>query len=169
MEHFEELSLDSTQHKASPWLWYIDDIFVVWSHGPEQLQNFLSHINNLRPTIQFTEEIVSVICFGDGLVIRKEMTMATRVYRNPTHAGRYFSFSFNHLQHVKRVQFRVFTVELPPYAKNDNICVMKLVAWDMIFSSTVILKVLLTRLIIPRVTVVGINRKSLWALCISLM
>jgi hypothetical protein len=50
MEHLEKFTLDSAQHKPSLWLRYVD-IFVVGPHGPEQLQNFLSHFNCLRPCI----------------------------------------------------------------------------------------------------------------------
>jgi hypothetical protein len=57
MEYLEKLALTLAQHKPSLWLCYVDDTFVVWPHGPEQLQNFLSHLNSLRPTIQFTMEI----------------------------------------------------------------------------------------------------------------
>jgi hypothetical protein len=69
MEHFENLALDSTLHKPSLWLLYFDDTFAVWPHGPEQLQDFPGHLNSLRPTIQFTMEIVrqcdSLLgCFG---------------------------------------------------------------------------------------------------------
>jgi hypothetical protein len=35
MEHFEKLALDSAQHKPLLWLWYVDDMFVFWPHGPE--------------------------------------------------------------------------------------------------------------------------------------
>jgi hypothetical protein len=56
VEHFEKLALDLVQYKPSLWLWYVDDTFVVWLHGPEQLQNFLSYLNSLRPSIQFTME-----------------------------------------------------------------------------------------------------------------
>jgi hypothetical protein len=49
MEHFEKLALDSAQHKPSLWLRYVDDTFVVWPHRPSQLQDFLSHLNSLRP------------------------------------------------------------------------------------------------------------------------
>jgi hypothetical protein len=87
MEHFEKLALDSGQHKPSVWLQYIDDMFVVWSHGPLRLQDFLSHLNSLRPSIQFTMEVESdsAIAFLDVLVFRKETTLATKVYRKPTH------------------------------------------------------------------------------------
>jgi hypothetical protein len=30
MEHFEKLALDSAEHKLVLWLYYVDDIFVVW-------------------------------------------------------------------------------------------------------------------------------------------
>jgi hypothetical protein len=58
MEHFQKLALDSAQHKPSLWLRYFDDTFVVLPHGPSQFQDFLSQLNNLRPSIQFTMERV---------------------------------------------------------------------------------------------------------------
>jgi hypothetical protein len=56
--HSEKLALDSAQHKPSLWLQYVEDTFVVWPHGQEQLENFLSHPNSLRHSIQFTKKIV---------------------------------------------------------------------------------------------------------------
>jgi hypothetical protein len=40
VEHFEKLALESAQHKLLLWLCYFEDTFVVWSQGPERLQNF---------------------------------------------------------------------------------------------------------------------------------
>jgi hypothetical protein len=73
MENFEQFALDSAQHKPLLWLRYVDDTFVSWPHGPEQLQNFLSDLNTLRPSIQFTMEIESdnAIPFLDVLVTGK--------------------------------------------------------------------------------------------------
>jgi hypothetical protein len=104
MEYFEKLALVLAQHKPSLWLRYVHDIFVVWPQGPERLQNFLSHLNSLRPPIQFTMEIESDSenAFLDVLVIREEMTLANKVYRKPTHTGQYHNFSSNHLPDVKR-------------------------------------------------------------------
>jgi hypothetical protein len=34
---FEKLALDSALHKPLLWLWYVDDTFVVWPHGPKRL------------------------------------------------------------------------------------------------------------------------------------
>jgi hypothetical protein len=89
IEHYEKLALDSAQHKPSLWLQYANDTSVVWPHGPEQLQKFLHHFNSLRSSIKFTMgiESYSVIPFLDVLFIRKEMTLATKVCRKPTHTG----------------------------------------------------------------------------------
>jgi hypothetical protein len=51
MEHFEKLALDTTEYKPAKWLRYVDDTFIVWPHGPDKLQEFFHHINNLRPSI----------------------------------------------------------------------------------------------------------------------
>jgi hypothetical protein len=89
MEHFEKLSLDSAQHKPSLWLRYVDDTFVVWPHGPERLQTFLSHLSSVRSSMQFTVEIKSdsTIPYLDALAVRKGTTLAINVYRKPTHTG----------------------------------------------------------------------------------
>jgi hypothetical protein len=104
MEHSEILALDPTQYKPSLWLQYVDDEFVVWPHGQKGLHYFLSHLNNLRPSIQFTTEIESnsAIPLLDVLVISKGMTLATEVYRKPTHTGQYLNFKSNHPSHLKR-------------------------------------------------------------------
>jgi hypothetical protein len=55
-EHFEKLALGSVQHKPALWFRYVYDIFMVWPHGLERLQNFLNHLNILRPSNLFTME-----------------------------------------------------------------------------------------------------------------
>jgi hypothetical protein len=74
VEHFETVALESAQHKPFLWLHYVNETCVVWSHGPERLQNFLKRLNSPRPSIQFTMAIEpdSVIPFLDFLVIKKE-------------------------------------------------------------------------------------------------
>jgi hypothetical protein len=103
MKDFEKPVLDTEQYKPSLWFRYVDDIFVVWPHGPERLQKFRSHLNSSRPSIRFTMEIESEneIYFLDVLVIRKWKPLATKVYRKPTHTVRYLSFKYNYPLYVK--------------------------------------------------------------------
>jgi hypothetical protein len=95
---------------------------MVWPYSPELLQEFLIHVNSLRLSTQFTMEIESdsAIAFLD-VVFREETTLATKVYRKPTHIVRYLKFKSNHPPHVKRGLFQSLHNKLPPYAKNDKI------------------------------------------------
>jgi hypothetical protein len=82
MEFFEKLILNSAQYKPSLWLRYVDDTFVIWPHEPELLQNFLSHLSSLRPSIQFTMEMESggaIPCL-DVLVVKNGKTVAIKVF-----------------------------------------------------------------------------------------
>jgi hypothetical protein len=56
MEHFEEIELDTADHKPTKSLRYVDTS-VVWPHGPAILQQFLCHLNNIGPTFKFTTEV----------------------------------------------------------------------------------------------------------------
>ena len=104
MVHFEKLALDSALFKPSCWFRYVDDTFVIWPHGPNTLQNFLIHLNSIRPTIQFTmeTEVNNTIPFLDVLVTKTDATFSTKVYRKPTHTGRYLNFESNHPPHIKK-------------------------------------------------------------------
>jgi hypothetical protein len=57
MEHFKEIALNTADHKPDKCLRYFDDTFVVWPHGPIRLQQFLQHLNSVKPTIKFTMEV----------------------------------------------------------------------------------------------------------------
>jgi hypothetical protein len=144
----------------------------LWSGPwPRAVTEFLNHPNSLMASIRFTTEIESdsAIPFLDGLVIRKGTTLATKVCRKPTHTGRYLTSDLTNPRMWKEVSFRVLTIELLPYPNNDKICLIKLVTWDVIFSSVLIPKISFARLSIPGVAVGRITRKSLWVLYISHM
>jgi hypothetical protein len=98
------------QYKPSLWLRYVDDAFMVWPHGLDRLQNFFHHLSSLRTFIQFTMEIKSdsMLPFLDVLVVRKGLTLTTKVYRRPTHTGCYLNFELNHLMLVKRGTVQIF-------------------------------------------------------------
>ena len=100
MEVFESTALDTADHRPSTWLRYVDDTFVIWPHGPQHLQGFLDHLNNLHPNIKFTmdQEEGNSIPFLDVKVSRQpDGSLGHAVYRKPTHTDRYLhSASFHH-------------------------------------------------------------------------
>ena len=55
MEHFEQNALANIALVPKLWKRYVDDIFVLWSHGKE-LNIFLSYLNNIHPSITFNIE-----------------------------------------------------------------------------------------------------------------
>ena len=37
-------------------MWYLDDIFCIWTEGLENLEEFFGFLNNIHPSIKFTME-----------------------------------------------------------------------------------------------------------------
>ena len=57
---------------------FIDDIFLIWPHGEEELQKFLEMINNHHKMIKFTEEhSTKEIAFLDTLVCKENGKLLT--------------------------------------------------------------------------------------------
>ena len=91
IEDFESTAIVTSDYQPRIWYRYVDDTFVVWEHGRQQLDEFLEHINGLHERILFTMEVEenNKISFLDVSVERKDFSIATSVYRKPTHTDRY--------------------------------------------------------------------------------
>ena len=52
--NFVNTALCNAPNNLQPIIWkcFIDDIFMVWTHGEAALQNFHTYLNNLHPTIK---------------------------------------------------------------------------------------------------------------------
>ncbi|GJQ76462.1 hypothetical protein Trydic_g2175 [Trypoxylus dichotomus] len=97
--------MDSYEHKSKVWLRYVDDTFVIWPHGEEEVNGFLHHLNGLEESIKFTMELEvnNRIPFLEALVHKQsEGTLRTTLYKKPTHTGQYLHFESNHPHNVKR-------------------------------------------------------------------
>ena len=95
--------ISTAKHKPSLWLRYVDDTFVIWSHGKKTLDEFLLHLNSQRSSIEFTMEMEKdgTLPFLDVLVRRGHHGLTTTVYRKPTHTDRYLNFRSNHHPRIK--------------------------------------------------------------------
>jgi hypothetical protein len=56
MEHFEGNALETARHKPVCCFRYVGDKFVIWSHGPGKLADFLDSLHSIHQNIQFTME-----------------------------------------------------------------------------------------------------------------
>ena len=56
MDRFETKALEDWDKKTLIWLRFIDDIFMIWTHGEEELQKFFKYLNSIHEKIKFTHE-----------------------------------------------------------------------------------------------------------------
>ena len=62
---------------------YVNDVFVIWPHGDQQLEEFHRHLNELNPPIQFMikKETEGKIAFLDLQIENKGAKVHTSVFR----------------------------------------------------------------------------------------
>ena len=67
MSQLETKFLENQNLKPLVWFRYIDDIFFIWTHGEENLRNFLVEFNlfsdDIRFTYEFNKDTISFLDF----------------------------------------------------------------------------------------------------------
>ena len=102
MGRLEQRLLSSCPKKPLLWIRYIDDIFFLWSHGQDELQNFVDFCNRAHPTIKFTSESSSTeVPFLDVMVSTRDGKLCTDLYSKPTDSHQYLHWSSCHPKHTK--------------------------------------------------------------------
>ena len=97
MHAVEEETLNNTKLKPRIWQRFIDDVFIVWTHGKEKLEEFLNYINQVHETIKFTAECsTQEVPFLDILVYKLNNRLATKVYHKKTDDKMYLHYSSTH-------------------------------------------------------------------------
>jgi hypothetical protein len=88
MGTLEESLLSSAPDHLIPLLWkrFIDDIFLIWTHGEESFQTFITHLNSAHPTIKFeiSHSTESVNFLDTTVYVTPQKTLATTLYIKPT-------------------------------------------------------------------------------------
>ena len=88
MAKFERDALEKCPLKPLIYLRYLDDIFIVWTHGEKAFAEFLTIFNSHQPPIKFKAEIHNnSIDFLDTTIFKcpeKFDTLLTKVYFKPT-------------------------------------------------------------------------------------
>ncbi|KAJ8039742.1 hypothetical protein HOLleu_13841 [Holothuria leucospilota] len=104
MSVFERDLLSGSCNQPYVWLRYIDDVFVIWTHGEAKLNEFLSYINSFNPSIQFTWEYArDCVNFLDvSISVDTGGTITADLYVKPTDTHQYLLASSCHPNHTKR-------------------------------------------------------------------
>ena len=94
------------QRDPKPYIWlrFIDDIFMVWLLGDEELESFLTFLNSFHDVIKFTHEASdSCVNFLDVTVHKDaEGNISTDVHVKPTDAHSYLNYHSCHPPHIVR-------------------------------------------------------------------
>ena len=85
MDEVEQTFLETQSIKTLIWLRYIDNIFFIWTHGEQELENFLKDLNNFTPNLSFTHEASkNCIPFLDLKFKLIDGKLETDLYMKPT-------------------------------------------------------------------------------------
>ena len=103
MDHWEKYFLSTC--RFGPWVWFsfLDDVFIIWPHGPQELDSFLGALNSYHETVKFTWEISKKkISYLDVMVCLEDGKLSTDVCHKPIDAHQHLNFRSCHPLHVKK-------------------------------------------------------------------
>ncbi len=120
MGEFEVKWVYTYDLQAILWVRFIDDIFLIWTHGVTLLKQFIHHLNSVYPTLKFTavwsEHQITVL---DVLIkLNQNGTLTTNLYVKPIDTHMYLHYSSCHPKTPKRiVVLTVNSLEYDVYAQ----------------------------------------------------
>ena len=105
MHDLESRFLATLPETSSIWVRYIDDIFGVWQHGLENLEQFHHALNRFHPTIKFslehTGDLPSIPFLDTNVAITQDGSITTELYIKPTHSGILLHYDSAHPKSTK--------------------------------------------------------------------
>ena len=102
MGKLENTILQTVDKTPTVWWRYIDDIFAIWPHGEECLEQFIHTINNIHSTIKFTAEWSNEsVTFLDVNIFLKDGHIVTDLFTKPTDTHQYLHQRSCHPSHQK--------------------------------------------------------------------
>ena len=103
MSHFEKEHVYT--HDLQPTVWYrfIDDVFMIWDHGRDELDRFIRHLNSASENITFSSEVSETnLNFLDVTVSVESSKLKTELYTKPTDRNTYLPYNSAHPQHCMK-------------------------------------------------------------------
>ena len=108
MEFVETEIMENCSPNLRPVIWvrYVDDIFIIFKGNDVDFNDFLTYVNSILPSIQFTVEfeVDNKLPFLDVLVYHDKNSFHFNfsVYRKPTNAESYIHYFSYHSPQIKR-------------------------------------------------------------------
>jgi len=105
MGDFEEQFVYPYRLQPLKYLRFLDDCFLIWQHGREELDMFLNHMNSRLPSIKFTMEAsVDSVNFLDTTVrINHDLQiLESDLYCKPTDSHNYLLYNSAHPKKCKQ-------------------------------------------------------------------
>ena len=104
------------QFPLKPYLWwrYIDDIFMVWTHREDKLEDFINHINSLHSTIKFTHEFSKSHILDVTVSLNNSNKISTDLFVKLTDTHQYLLRTSCQPSHIKKSSLCIFVVSAPP-------------------------------------------------------
>ena len=98
MDRFETKALENWPLKPLLWLRFIDDIFMIWTHGEDALTEFIEYLNGIHPTIKFTHEVspTSINFLDTTFKLNENRELYTTLYEKPTDTHLYLHYTSSH-------------------------------------------------------------------------
>ena len=110
MEEIRQKALNTYLKPPSLWICYVDDVYAIMKKT--EFESFHDYLNTISTLIKFTKELEKFgqLAFLDVIVQQlKDGSLATSVYRKPTHTDRYLQYSFHHPVNQKINQSSLFS------------------------------------------------------------
>ncbi len=102
MGDFESKHVYTYPKQPFTWFRFIDDIFIIWTHGRAELDKFVTHLNQVHPTLKFTcTSSTTQVSFLGTLVIKEGHTIHTDLYVKPTDTHMYLHYGSCQPTHTK--------------------------------------------------------------------
>ena len=104
------------------WWRYPDDVFMIWSHGEEKVNEFVNLLNFSHETIKFTHEVSpSKINFLDVTVLPHYNKIATDLHVKSTDTHQYFLSSSCHPNNIKKsISYSLIALRIHRICSTDD-------------------------------------------------
>ena len=104
MKYVEIQLIETSPKKPTLWLRFMDDIFMIWGHGKQALEDFKHLSHDIHPTIKFAfNNCETEIAFLDTIIYRgKDNQILTRLYHKPNDNKQYLNYNSAHPWKQKR-------------------------------------------------------------------